>query len=186
MPTLPKNALDKIKYKGVFMTEKLTCPVCDRTEIETNTCPNCETDLSTIRMLKELPFLDIKIESKSVKKSLIYIVLVIALFAIIAGIYGGYSIAKNNYQASLNTINQDEQEPIITVNKEESKPDFKWCGGFNYQIKSGDSLYMLGLRFYGDGSAWHLITEANPSIISPQNLEVGQVILIPNLTNFCQ
>lgn len=179
MPTL--------QNKGVFMTEKLTCPVCDRTEIETNTCPNCETDLSTIRLLKELPFLDNKTEAKPIKQSFIYIVLGIALLTIIAGIYGGYSIANNQYQASLNKINQDKNNPVIVENTEaETKAKLNWCGGFNYQIKSGDSLYMLGLRFYGDGSAWHLITEANPSIISPKNLEVGQIILIPNLTEFCQ
>ncbi len=34
---------------------KLTCPVCDRTSIEGNICPNCETDLSSIRLLMTLP-----------------------------------------------------------------------------------------------------------------------------------
>jgi hypothetical protein len=170
-----------------IMTEKLTCPVCDRTEIETNTCPNCETDLSTIRMLKELSFLDNKTEVKPVKASLVYLVLGIALLTIITGIYGGYSIANNQYQASLDKINQEKNSPVIVENTEiKTKPKLNWCGGFKYQIKSGDSLYMLGLRFYGDGSAWNLITEANPSITSPQNLEVGQIILIPNLTEFCQ
>ncbi|MGD2181917.1 hypothetical protein [Lusitaniella coriacea] len=33
----------------------LTCPVCNRPEIEGNRCPNCETDLSSVRMLIELP-----------------------------------------------------------------------------------------------------------------------------------
>jgi hypothetical protein len=37
------------------MVIKITCPVCDRKEIEENNCPNCETDLSLIRMLLELP-----------------------------------------------------------------------------------------------------------------------------------
>ncbi|WP_299493691.1 hypothetical protein [Acaryochloris sp. IP29b_bin.137] len=34
---------------------KLTCPVCDRTAIDGNICPNCETDLSSIRLLMTLP-----------------------------------------------------------------------------------------------------------------------------------
>lgn len=169
------------------MIEKLTCPVCDRREVETNICPNCETDLSTILMLKELPYFDNKEESTTLKKYLIYLLLILVLLGIITGVYGGYLIAKNNYQASLDALNQDKNEQEITVTKsEESKPKLNWCGGFNYQIKSGDSLYMLALRFYGDGNSWHLITEANPSINLPQNLEVGQVILIPNLTEFCQ
>ena len=37
------------------MKQKITCPVCDRKEIDENICPNCETDLSLIRMLMELP-----------------------------------------------------------------------------------------------------------------------------------
>lgn len=168
------------------MIEKLTCPVCDRTEIEENICPNCETDLSTIRMLKELPFLENKPESDNNKK-LIYVLLILVLMAIIVGSFSGYLIAKNNYNASLQAIKQEQNEQVNKVdNVEESKPKLNWCGGFNYQIKSGDSLYMLALRFYGNGKAWHLITEANPSITSPQNLEVGQVILIPNLVEFCQ
>ncbi len=34
---------------------QLNCPVCGYTEIEGNTCPNCETDVSLIRMLQQLP-----------------------------------------------------------------------------------------------------------------------------------
>jgi hypothetical protein len=37
------------------MTLKLICPVCDRPDIESNCCPNCETDLSIVRMVLELP-----------------------------------------------------------------------------------------------------------------------------------
>ncbi|MDJ0736172.1 MAG: hypothetical protein QNJ47_19265 [Nostocaceae cyanobacterium] len=37
------------------MILKLTCPVCDRPNIEGNICPNCETDLLSLRMLGELP-----------------------------------------------------------------------------------------------------------------------------------
>lgn len=34
---------------------KLTCPVCDRPDIDHDFCPNCETNLSTLRMLIDLP-----------------------------------------------------------------------------------------------------------------------------------
>ena len=37
------------------MNQKITCPVCDRSGIEISVCPNCQTDLSLIRMLSELP-----------------------------------------------------------------------------------------------------------------------------------
>ncbi|HEY9660787.1 MAG TPA: hypothetical protein V6C65_20205, partial [Allocoleopsis sp.] len=37
------------------MTTKITCQVCQHPNVEDNTCPNCETDLTLIRMLMELP-----------------------------------------------------------------------------------------------------------------------------------
>jgi hypothetical protein len=37
------------------MSTKITCPVCDRSAIEINICPNCQTDLALLRMLTELP-----------------------------------------------------------------------------------------------------------------------------------
>ncbi len=36
------------------MNNKIVCPVCDRSAIEISICPNCQTDLSLIRMLSEL------------------------------------------------------------------------------------------------------------------------------------
>ena len=43
------------------MNHQLTCPVCDRSAIEINICPNCQTDLSLIRMLTELPPVEVKL-----------------------------------------------------------------------------------------------------------------------------
>ncbi len=39
------------------MSDKIDCPVCNRSAIDINICPNCQTDLSLIRMLTELPAL---------------------------------------------------------------------------------------------------------------------------------
>jgi hypothetical protein len=36
------------------MNEPLTCPACQRTQITTATCPNCETDLATLHLLANL------------------------------------------------------------------------------------------------------------------------------------
>jgi hypothetical protein len=33
----------------------LSCPVCQRSQITTATCPNCEADLSALRILATLP-----------------------------------------------------------------------------------------------------------------------------------
>ena len=37
------------------MKPELSCPVCAYTEISGNSCPNCDTDLSLIRLLTQLP-----------------------------------------------------------------------------------------------------------------------------------
>jgi len=37
------------------MKQELTCPACGRAGIEGNICPNCETDLTALRVLAELP-----------------------------------------------------------------------------------------------------------------------------------
>ena len=58
---------------------KLTCPVCDRSDIDSYCCPNCETDLSILRMMMELP------ETRSNTRW-------IMLTAIIGGIVLGLSI----------------------------------------------------------------------------------------------
>jgi len=168
------------------MAEKLTCPVCDRTEIETNICPNCETDLSTIRLLKDLP----QIEEKDNKKSQKFIIITLAsvlIMGLLVGNLTGYFVSRNNFNNRLQAINQEKNQSTEVAEKPEAiKPELNWCGGFNYRVKSGDSLYMLGLRFYGDGDGWQLIFQANPTINNPRNLQVGQVILIPNLTELCQ
>jgi hypothetical protein len=99
----------------ISMNTKITCPVCDRPEIEGNICPNCETDLSLVRMLVELP------EQKQqlpiiIKESLS---ISVAIFLIIIGIsFGVFGreillpkpiIPVNNYNQ--NSIkNQDIKE----------------------------------------------------------------------------
>jgi hypothetical protein len=36
------------------MTE-LTCPVCQRPQVTTNNCPNCEANLESLQILAQLP-----------------------------------------------------------------------------------------------------------------------------------
>ncbi len=54
------------------------------------------------------------------------------------------------------------------------------CPGFLYQIKSGDTIYKLSLRFHTTVNA---ILSVNPGIV-PDNLRVGQQICIPG-TGLC-
>jgi len=48
---------------------------------------------------------------------------------------------------------------------------------FSYQVKSGDTLYSLSMRFYNDPSKVDLIMEANG--LTDHTIRVGQVLIIP-------
>lgn len=52
-----------------------------------------------------------------------------------------------------------------------------------YTVKVGDSLRLIGLRFYGPGGQerWKAIWEANKAVIgeNPYILKPGQVLKIP-------
>lgn len=53
--------------------------------------------------------------------------------------------------------------------------------GQSYTVKSGDSLSKIAKHFYGDGSKWKLIHEANRDQISnPDLIHPGQEIMIPD------
>lgn len=50
-----------------------------------------------------------------------------------------------------------------------------------YTVQSGDCLWNLAIKYYGSGSEYTKIYEANKSVIggNPNNLTVGQVLKIP-------
>ena len=48
-------------------------------------------------------------------------------------------------------------------------------GSFSYTIRSGDTLYLLAIRY---NTTVEAIMAANPGI-NPNNLQIGQVICIP-------
>jgi hypothetical protein len=51
-----------------------------------------------------------------------------------------------------------------------------------YTVASGDSLWAISDRFYGQGAEWTRITQANPSIADPNQISVGQSLLVPVAT----
>jgi LysM repeat protein len=51
-----------------------------------------------------------------------------------------------------------------------------------YTVVSGDSLWSIAGRFYGQGAEWTRITQANPSIADPNQISVGQSLLVPVAT----
>ena len=183
------------------MSVKLTCPVCERSQIETNTCPNCETDLSTYRMLAELP-IETPVEIEEQKRTIpLWLPIGIAVLFLLLGLGLGFAgnsvIAKQQQQiaptidVSTSTPTQIEKPttPIIAekITEQEIEPsESKSCGGFNYVVRSGDSLSLIASRFYGDINSWSLISEANPATQGRENaIEIGQSLLVPNLKTNC-
>lgn len=78
--------------------------------------------------------------------------------------------------------------------KDEKKPDFsnvesgssatapktEEAKAETYTVQSGDSLWAISERFYGDGNAWHRIYEANRGQIKdPDVIQPGWELSIP-------
>ena len=52
--------------------------------------------------------------------------------------------------------------------------------GQTYTVKSGDTLWAIAEQFYGEGSRWTVIHEANRGLISnPDMIQPGWVLTIP-------
>jgi nucleoid-associated protein YgaU len=52
-----------------------------------------------------------------------------------------------------------------------------------YQVREGDRLDLLAMKFYRNPRKWWLIADANPNYLSPEDLlKPGQIILVPRDT----
>lgn len=178
------------------MSVKLTCPVCDRSQIETNTCPNCETDLSTYRMLAQLP-VETHTELKESKRNIsIWLPIGVAILFLLLGIGLGFAgnsvIARQQQQTTPTSTNVSNPVPetvsptVVQKSQEVEKSESKSCGGFNYVVRKGDSLSLIASRFYGDSNSWSRIIDANPVLKGRENsIEIGKLLLVPNLETNC-
>ena len=174
------------------MSIKLTCPICERSQIEYKICPNCETDLSTYGLLASLPRCQPrKVETK--KRIIpIWLPVGIAVLFLLLGLSLGYAsnslIAQppSTIQFSTTAVDptlaaSDRALPIAKV----AKPKLD-CGGFNYIVRRGDSLSAIAHRFYGNSNSWLLISAANPSLQGSENfIDLNDSLLIPNLKTSC-
>ena len=184
------------------MSVKLTCPVCDRSQIEENICPNCETDLTNYRMLAELP-VETPIETKEEKRTIpLWLPVSAAILFLLLGIGLGFAgnsviarkqqpITPNSTTASSSIPKTKPDELVVSLNitdkpKDIAQSQSQSCSGFNYVVRRGDSLSLIASRFYGDSNFWSLISDANPELKGRESsIEIDEILFIPNLENNC-
>lgn len=158
------------------MNTKLTCPVCSHPEIEGEICPNCQTDLSVVRMLAELPPsvpADAQLRKAWVP---VFVAILMLLLLIRLGFATNFWVSEK----SPPTATSSNLPSPVTSNSQQ--PQGIGTYGFRYTVRPGDSLSVIASRFYGNTDLWTLIVEANPSLKGREtSLEVGDVLLVPNL-----
>lgn len=48
------------------------------------------------------------------------------------------------------------------------------------RVERGDSLWKIAERFFGDGRAWRRLAAANPHVVNPNLIHVGDVLQLPS------
>jgi hypothetical protein len=173
------------------MTEsiKLNCPVCGYQDIQKNICPNCDTDVSLLRSLLELPILqvpeDTAIENiqtvpKESKLSKIWLLVLLGIaIGFVMGGWTGYSMFQSITASRISEKVAEPAKPAI-ISSPIITPSPKTSLLQTYTVQTGDALETLAIRFCGSDLAWRDWVNANPSLVGRQNeLEVGEKLKIP-------
>jgi hypothetical protein len=138
------------------MTVKLTCPVCDRPDIDGNICPNCEADLTPIRQLQELSEVAVQpapIPQPERVQNFPKLIVAIAIIMLLLGLALGASVRTQlaTRPAPVEPEKIVRSSPFIPIlNKSKlDKKNRPPCGGFYYSVQRGDSLVRIAQKFYG-------------------------------------
>lgn len=174
------------------MKPPIQCCVCEYPSVTEDKCPNCETDLSLVRMLINLP----TISSPSLSNARLVLIICLAILLTLGGIeflMGGILLHQSSTPLQV-TLSRTEDLLLLTPAKRSqwlaevtsTDQDFISCGGFNYTIRKGDTLFNLSNIFYGDDIFWDYILAANPSLNNrPNQLNIGETVFIPNRKDQC-
>jgi hypothetical protein len=164
---------------------KLNCPVCDRPGIDTDICPNCETNLSTLRILTELPV----VAPKQTLGSTIKIWLLATIFAafiigISLGAAGGSLLSQPppSSTAIVAKIQPDSTPPTTSI----IARSYPCTREFYYTVRQGDSLSKIARQFYDDASQSILIVHQNPQLKGRENdLDLDEKLSMPKFYRVC-
>ncbi|MGB3204042.1 MAG: LysM peptidoglycan-binding domain-containing protein [Crinalium sp.] len=188
------------------MSQKLTCPVCDRPEITDNICPNCETDLTFVRLLTEKKPVAVipqpeQIPTRSNKLTSGVVILILVMGIILGAVSSLFLKLPPSYQSVQNTAiypsptppqqtsSQKRIEDLFAKTPQAKPPTVKakCTGDFRYKVRRGDHLWLIAERFYGKGKLWKRIAKANPVLEKRHNnLIEREILIIPNLEENCR
>jgi nucleoid-associated protein YgaU len=69
---------------------------------------------------------------------------------------------------------------VASDEKKESGGSDQWDATQYHEVKKGDTLWKIAVQYYGDGSLYPKIFEANRDILKdPNMIKVGQKLRIP-------
>jgi hypothetical protein len=182
------------------MTHLLNCPVCGYKEIASNTCPNCDTDISLLRSLAELPVsvpsaaatslsIDtgdiVSISSLRFSRTgwQVGVALLILVLGIALGGSGSFFFLQRSQLLTTtpsppnSVTTQDETKPPIEITQDPNAPKQPT----QYTVKPGDNLTVITEKSCGKNKPWQLMVKANPQLKSrPNYIKVGEVLNPPN------
>ncbi|MGK7874385.1 MAG: peptidoglycan-binding protein [Xenococcaceae cyanobacterium] len=177
------------------MKKTLNCPVCGYPEVKGDICPNCDTDLSLVRMLAELPPVIAPVATPISRQqsravwwlgSLAILVLGIGLWAadnalLSVSLRQPIPSPVISSNPSPPTAQSSSQPSLPPTNNDSPPSQPKDIDGFRYTVRRGDSLSVIAWHLYGDRNLWPIIVKANPSLEGRENfLRIGEVLVVPN------
>lgn len=174
------------------MKPQIQCCVCDYPDVIDDRCPNCETDLSLVRTLMNLP----RTSSPSLSNGRLVLIICLVILLVLGGIelfIGSISLHQSSVPLKV-TISRAEDLLLLTSEKRSqwlaeiasTDQNLMSCGGFNYTIRQNDTLFKLSNVFYGDDIFWNYILAVNPALKDRFNqLNIGETVFIPNRKDQC-
>ncbi|MBD2204732.1 LysM peptidoglycan-binding domain-containing protein [Calothrix sp. FACHB-1219] len=157
----------------------LNCPVCGYQEVTSYTCPNCDTDLSVIRILQELPAVKTTVSAAKFHA----LPLAIALLTLLLGICLGFGSRFIFPTTQLHALTVPSPHPIVnsrvSLNPPFNQPPVV-MNTITYTVQSGDHLSAIAEKFCGRGTPWEIMVTANPQLQNRENhINIGEELNIP-------
>lgn len=93
----------------------------------------------------------------------------------------GYSMELNLIRNAIGDTPKKKKTPAeqSKTRKPKKKTTTHSASKKTYRVKSGDSLWTIAKRFYGDGNLYSKIKAANSALKNTNDLYIGQELIIP-------